>query len=359
MPQLDGLRAIAVLMVLAEHLWHGRVSDAYKIFPWGSAGVTLFFVLSGFLITRILLGYREKSAQNRSRLWSSVGMFYKRRALRIFPLYYLLAILLVVLPFYHPREYWPYFLYASNFYIYGLSQWVEPYGHTWTLAVEEQFYLIWPFIILFVPFQALKRTILLFILFGLAFRLWAFGYLAPHHPLIGLLTPCSFDAFGLGAWLAYVRRYERPDYLFQDWKRWGVLGALVAVIGLCKWYETFNFGVFFYWGLAILSAWTIARASLGATGMFSYVLQSRLFRFVGRISYGLYMWHVPVMSYYDQLILWGEEQKIYWPGTQTLVFSRFQDYPLGFTYVHVGMTFVLAILSYYLVERPVLRLKDR
>lgn len=359
MPHLDGLRAIAVLMVMAEHLWHGRVSESYRIFPWGSAGVTLFFVLSGFLITGILLGYREKAAGNRSKTWSFIGTFYKRRALRIFPLYYLLAILLLVLPFYHPREYWPYFLYASNFYIYGLDSWGEPYGHTWSLAVEEQFYLIWPFVILFVPFRALKRSILLFIGFSLAFRLFAFGYLAPHHSLIGLLTPSSFDAFGLGAWLAYVRRYENPVYRFEDWKKWGVLLALVAVICLNTWYEPFNFGVLFFLGLAVVSVWAIARASLGATGVFGPVLASAPMRFIGRISYGLYMWHMPAMGYYDQLILWSEEKKIYWPGTQDYLFSRFLDYPLGYTYVHVFMTFVLALLSYYLLERPLLRLKDR
>jgi len=359
MPQLDALRAIAVCMVLAEHLWHGRVDDAYKVFPWGTVGVTLFFVLSGFLISQILLGYKDKAAGNILALWGSLKTFYIRRAFRIFPLYYLLASSLLFLPFYSVTHYWPYFCFGNNFYFYFLNNWGQPFGHTWTLAVEEQFYLIWPFVLLFVPKPNLKTWIVAFIVSGLVFRLWAFGYLYPAHGLIGLLTPSSFDAFGLGALLAYIRRYENSTFTFLGgWKTILVLGVLAVCVSLNLYYEAFNYGILFFFSLAVLSFVAIAQVSLGKTGIFGPILSASPLRFMGKISYGLYIWHLPSSSYYDQMIIWAETNHIYIPSTTDYLFPRFDAYPLGYFYVNVAITFLLAICSYYLLEKPSLWIKD-
>ena len=168
-PQLDALRAIAVFFVLLEHWVPGTYW--FKIFPYGMAGVTLFFVLSGFLITRILLRSRIKSESlNQSKL-HSLKQFYIRRTLRIFPIYYITIFILLIFNINNIRQIFFWFLtYTSNIYFYLIQNWAGSLSHLWTLAVEEQFYIIWPFIILFIPKRFLFRTIILIISTGPVFR---------------------------------------------------------------------------------------------------------------------------------------------------------------------------------------------
>ena len=353
MPQLDGVRAIAVLFVLYEHFLHPG------FFPFGTVGVVLFYVLSGFLITQILIRYKEKAGADKGKVWQAVRKFYIRRTLRIFPLYYLLIFLLAVLPFYHVKQFWPYLVYGINFYFYGQNEWVEPYGHMWTVATEEQFYLLWPFLILFLSLTTLKRNIYLIIVGALVFRVLAFGYLNPHHQLIGLLSPSSFDAFGIGAWLAYVRMRENATYTLTDWKKWGVLFALFGIYLFNTLpYEPTSYGVFFPLCIALVSVWIIAKTSLGKTGLVGKILTWTPILFIGRISYGIYMWHVPAMDYYNQLILLGEAKGWHWIDGSSPLFPRFSQL-WQFATVQTAITLLLSVASYYLLEQPLNRLKDK
>ena len=146
--QLDGIRAIAVLLVIVSHWFPGGFASRYVL---GSIGVDIFFVLSGFLITRILIAERLKfsaAPSTYSRL-KSIKNFMVRRSLRIFPIYYLLLILLVLCANQFPNpvaQDWKwYFFYLQNILFYINQGW--PGGklsHLWSLAVEEQFYLFWP-----------------------------------------------------------------------------------------------------------------------------------------------------------------------------------------------------------------------
>src|SRR5437762_7625759 len=141
MPQLDGLRALAVTAVIAQH---------YKVLVGGAGyGVHLFFVLSGFLITRILLGERENVETLGITRVRAFRQFYVRRMLRIFPLYYFVVIAGIALGVRNAREYAPWLLtYTFNLKMAAQGTVVEPFVHFWSLAIEEQYYLVWPWLIL-------------------------------------------------------------------------------------------------------------------------------------------------------------------------------------------------------------------
>src|SRR6201996_2853221 len=151
-PQLDGMRGLAILLVLLAH--STDVFTGVPFFRWidgyGSLGVQLFFVLSGFLITRILLDTRDTPYYFRN--------FFAKRSLRIYPLYYALLIFVMFsgLVHQHGVRWWPYTLFLSNL-VYGDTTQPAPLGPVWTLAVEEQFYIFWPVIVSFLPRRRLEQ----------------------------------------------------------------------------------------------------------------------------------------------------------------------------------------------------------
>lgn len=199
---LTDLRGIAALLVMTMHFFNQLdinmplLSVFYELSKIGQTGVTLFFVLSGFLITRILINSKEQSSYFKN--------FYIRRTLRIFPLYYLFLVLYYYLfplileapvsfeskPFY--------FLYLQNFAI--TFQWLanDGPGHFWSLAVEEHFYLIWPFIVFTCPKRALKKLIYIIIFAALIARF----YLSYSGHEIMWLTYARMDSLAIGGLLA-------------------------------------------------------------------------------------------------------------------------------------------------------------
>ena len=149
-PQLDALRAVAVLGVMLHHYW----PEAEKALglSTGFLGVQLFFVLSGFLITGILLRARDRVQLGQSSTAHGIGQFYVRRVLRIFPLFYAMLAIAWLAGLPEVRDSLPWHLmYASNVYMVRIQDWHGSVSHLWSLAVEEQFYLVWPFVIFFMP----------------------------------------------------------------------------------------------------------------------------------------------------------------------------------------------------------------
>lgn len=369
---LDGVRALAILLVLQGHtfgigwtlagtesaLWVDHLALALSRAGW--IGVDLFFVLSGFLITGILLDSRDAPSYFRS--------FYARRTLRIFPLYwgFLAAVLLIpshriALDFssvaQHPVVYCTYLI-----NVFWTIRPIEiPFawstGHFWSLAVEEQFYLLWPAVV-----RALGRRRLVIVCLALVvacplLRALLVSGLAARwvtHQGPNMLMPARMDTFALGALLAIAAR--TPGVLERVVRRARAVmplvgGGLVALftrdrlLALAPWVSTVGFSL-----LALLFAWLIGSTLVAAPGS----LRRRAFeypwlRFLGRYAYGLYVFHVPLA---------------YWLGSQVRVYGGLA--PIGGSHIPAGIAFfvvagslsiAVAWLSWHLYESRFLRLK--
>ncbi|RVD02393.1 acyltransferase, partial [Mesorhizobium sp. M2A.F.Ca.ET.029.05.1.1] len=218
-PQIDSLRAVAVFAVMYSHFWD-------EASPWGHYGVRLFFVISGYLITGILI--RSKEVARSQGALGVILVFYLRRALRIFPAYYvMLTLAAAFLPEIRTSLPW-HAAYLSNV-LFALNGNWDPWqlAHLWSLSVEEQFYLFWPLLIVLSPRQTLIPTLIGVILAAVAFRAAIMFYL-PEGPARYVLTPAAFDALGAGALLAAIEASNR----LTDVLRWRLAIASVAAIAI-------------------------------------------------------------------------------------------------------------------------------
>jgi peptidoglycan/LPS O-acetylase OafA/YrhL len=204
--QLDGLRAVAVSLVLYAHFFAADGSH------WGHIGVRLFFVLSGFLITRLLL---EARADDRFEATTALQSFYARRALRIFPPYFAVLVFVWLISLESSKTVLAWHaLYLSNFWYALQNEWTPWFlCHTWSLSIEEQFYIVWPLIILIAPRRSIARICVGVILCSVAYRFY--------WPLTGtpalvrdLLPPASWPST---APKAMVGRNGRSEAGFRFW----------------------------------------------------------------------------------------------------------------------------------------------
>jgi peptidoglycan/LPS O-acetylase OafA/YrhL len=323
-PQLDGLRGIAILMVVEYHYhllsslldWaSGRLSDYVgPLLTLGWTGVDLFFVLSGFLIGGILLDNKQAS--------NYFGVFYTRRVCRIFPLYFLVAILfLLVIPVprgyvlgmldHEPLPLWTYFTYTQNIAMaqegsYGYA-WLTP---TWSLAVEEQFYLILPFLIAFVPRSRLPYLLVGLFLLALPSRLTLLAfYPHPAFAVAYLLPSRGGESLFLGVLCALaVRNDSCRAFLRAHVKTlYGTIGVLatgVLILGPYSFrsgtpatYFPSSYGLTL---IALLYTCVLLAAVTEKRGLISLLTRNQLLGKVGVISYGIYLLHLPVQG----LLFW-------------------------------------------------------
>ena len=363
-PGLDGLRAIAFILVYGIH-------TDYLGFGW--TGVQLFFVLSGFLITGILLDMKANLASK-----DYFVKFYGRRFLRIFPLYYFylfamwaMTSWLYSLPY--RKNYMRLFqtqmpfalVYVYNFF-YGSSifQHQKFIEHFWSLSVEEQFYIFWPLLLFLVPQKYLKKLFLLLIALGPILRIALFFAFKFHlvswfrdEAVWGLYAfPFShIDAFAFGA---YISRYSIPKAKQQFY----VLLVVVPLIGfLAQYAATGSFGMWqdfgypfslskayqFIWGYSILNYWfAVIIYAVAREGLFNRFLETKVLKYLGKISYGLYVYHLAVIWFVGRIRDW-------WP-----VFEE-PTAKLLTALIAFPLTVLIASVSYFLMERPILNLKDR
>lgn len=353
MPQLDTLRALAIVQVLFSH-WFIDIKF-FTTFPFADTGVILFFVLSGFLITKILLSSREVSEiKNQSRI-HSVKQFYVRRFLRIFPIYYLTLFILFYFNFQSVRENFIWYLsYASNIFYFKTASWGASLSHLWTLAVEEQFYIIWPFIILFIPKKHLLKSIIAIILIGPVSRAVMFSIIGANDKsyFINLLTPTCMDCFGIGALLAYSRFKNANAFEFKSKisKVLILINVLLMIIFTYYRNELFNllpfkidigliYQIFFRLIISVISLYLISKASLGFTGFLKTIFENNILTYLGKISYGLYLYHNFIPSLY----------------------KYFKLPPINNLYVRFAVQLILLVIisssSWYLLEKPINNLK--
>ena len=342
MVQLDGLRALAVLVVLWSH-WAPRPWQLGL--PWGT-GVQLFFVISGFLITGILLDNRPSdtaSGVERFRVWRT---FYLRRTLRIFPLFYLVLALALILGLGNIRHVWLWHaLYLSNFY-YFTGHSLDAFQHFWSLAVEEQFYVVWPFVILLLPVRIIPACIIAMIILAPVSRILLVEW---GHPdiLVRLLPSSNLDALGAGALLAWTRRFG-TDCGWNP-RRVALLCLLIGspTYVLAGAFE--GMGHAHYWirslghtGMALFYGWLVAEAAVGFRGWAGRLLESVTATYIGRISYGIYVYH-----FFASYLILGL------PLENTV-----RGYALRIA-VYATATLLVAAASWRFYEQPLNRLKTR
>jgi peptidoglycan/LPS O-acetylase OafA/YrhL len=288
LPQLDSLRALAVVAVMCHH-W---LPNLFAGVPLGS-GVQLFFVLSGFLITGILLDGKLAIERGRADRRSILRNFYARRFLRIFPLYYAVLPIATVLNVADLQSTFAcHFLYLSNFCFMQQQGWSGSISHFWTLAVEEQFYLFWPLLILLVPRRRLAAWLLVFVALAPIYRLIGM-YFFPQTEHWGLATPGSFDSLALGALLAYFCKH--PTALFERMlcNRAAIFIGSVAGYLVIR-YTSLLPPIFSAVQVTLLSAAfcvAVHGAAQGFTGPLGTLMNLGALQYIGKISYGLYILH--------------------------------------------------------------------
>ena len=324
-PALDGVRAIAALMVMSYHFCQYTKMRG----PWalGQTGVDLFFVLSGFLITSILLVAPEKD-------WREVRTFYIRRTLRIFPLYY--GFLIVMALSGTVASFW-FWIYLQNIPLKLAMPVVGP-DHFWSLAVEEQFYLVWPFLVFFLPRHWLTRTLWAIVAMALVFRILIECYHSQFYPFVMF---SRFDGLAAGALLA---TYYRRGVLQRHPRR---LLLLIIVSAVAIWFQWWKFAAHGYplneavkFSLATsLYAAFVGYIIVGGSTLTNRLLSAPPLRFIGRVSYGLYVYHLVVFSF---------------------MLSPNRHLSLGLQFIGCfGGTFLVAVLSWYGYESWFIRLKNK
>lgn len=331
-PQLDGLRAIALLSVFYSHFW-GENSDL------GHIGVRFFFVLSGFLITNILLAAKERNDRA-----MGIVVFFIRRAARIWPPYFLLlafcgfAAGALQLRMMHQSLPW-HALFLSN--IWYATHGPDPWAlrHLWTLAVEEQFYLIWPFVVLALPERFLLKLCGVLVFGVVPYRIIA---LAMGKVELGLALPFdSVDALAAGAALSFLsaKGWSVPRWLVS-------LSIPVGLAGVVT-LAAFETGDFMEWVIietALLLPLTVIVA-LASKGQFLEILANRLISGLGRISYGAYLYHLPIWAVLISLSArFGIIDVSRGPRTMLVV---------------GGSSVLAAFVSWVVVERPVMAWSKR
>ncbi|QRR01675.1 acyltransferase family protein [Dyadobacter sandarakinus] len=360
--QLDGIRFIAVALVLVDHLF-----VAVNVIPFGALGVTIFFVLSGFLISRILLKSKEKNYSEPDGFKNYLRKFLIRRTIRIFPVYYLMIVLLFIFNVPPVREKLGWLaLYGTNIYMASHKTWMGSVDHLWSLAVEEQVYLFFPFLIFFVPKNRLVPVLGIMGLFSLGLRFFLFArrdvFTADDWIVTYVSTPTCLDSFALGGLMAWMQLYHKALFEKLFSKSWPVLLALLLWMALQFWAKTFDnkynvaFVVLERTVSSVFGFFLIGRGVMGYKGLMAGFLENPVSIYLGKISYGLYLYHNFVYNHFHS-----------GPMHPTVrLFRKIYQYvpdlrgSVAFEALIVAaLTIAVASVSWYFFEKPINALKDK
>lgn len=304
-PAFDGVRGFMTIVVVISH-YFGEVNHGVPALMWGWMAVTMFYVLSGFLIARLILDKGQHA--------NFFQVFYIRRVARTFPIYFVCVALIIAITSIwrfsetyenDPFPAYAYFTFTQNFWMAATGsigdQWLAP---TWTLALEEQFYLLAPAIILFVPRQHLLKLLVAMMGFAVVARFWVLNFtsLAPY--AAGVLLPTRLDVLAAGV-LAVV-------LLRQTWINWSKLDYVLrvlpiplllaaTVLKLVSGQDGTAFATVS--PLLVSSACAALLMSIARGAPEARRFENRLFNFFCKISYAVYLTHLAVLGLMHNLIL--------------------------------------------------------
>jgi peptidoglycan/LPS O-acetylase OafA/YrhL len=337
LPALDGVRAIAILLVICVHFCQLYLEKSHSMI-WrlglgGQTGVDLFFVLSGFLITRILLDAKGSPHFLRN--------FYVRRALRIFPLYYLTLIaLFVILPALHitpwvpaKQSFW-YWIYLHNIPLTFNPALLTGPNHFWSLAVEEHFYLVWPFVVLMLSTRNLYKAVAAAVAVSLLSRMvWA-QYDTYY------LTLARLDGLALGAAIAVFASTQPNQSLARlvPWAK-GIFGAVaiaMLVPLVLPHFQLLVMRVLRNTLIALLFASGLVLIIENRSGIVSRLLSTPFMRSIGKYSYAMYIFHPFILDW---------------------MYARGMTYSLPWLLAGAALTYIAGWISWHALEKPILSLK--
>lgn len=348
-PELDGIRCIAIALVLFGHwIVYGQLKQANLII--GSAGVNLFFVLSGFLITRIIIVQR---VVYQSRGIAVFTNFYIRRSLRIFPLYFLTIVLGLLLAIPDAR------LYAGRLLTFTLnfpeSGYQLPnagrFSHFWSLSAEEQFYIFFPLLLILIPSRYYVKLFITLLLVGVGSRI--VFYCLPIRSdyqewLSYVLTVCCLDCFALGALLAHLYCFNRPKLekmISIFWPKIIVVAVFMTALILKIMDRENVFGnIFFRLSFSALCFYLLAVVlTKRLPERLVRFLRNKMVVYIGKISFGIYVIHnfVP------------------WVLAKLGLIKLFNISILFYALVYLLITILFAAISWKYFEKPLNNLKHK
>lgn len=337
---LNGIRAIAALTVVLSHILLQLQPSSTEItigHALGSYGVTMFFTLSGFLITYLLL--KEKKTFGTI----SIKEFYIRRLLRVWPLYYFYILLVVVIMLAGsgvlPSGIWYYLFLAAN--IVSLQGVAPPLlEHYWSLGVEEQFYLFWPWLVKYAsPLKTISAFLLLFILIKGALRIWM-----PDSIVYWFMFSSRFDCMAIGALFAILVNAGKNTFLLFCFNKisqlisWSIL--LLGAAGKFQLLGFLDHDIF-----SVASAIIILNVAFNNKSLLT--LEHKLLNFLGRISYGIYVYHILVVYLLSLFLKDKITSMSHWLQIGLLGVLTFT------------LTIFIAWLSYEFFEKRFLQLKEK
>ena len=330
LPSLDGLRAFSIILVCVGHI-AGTIGAPDFLLPFhnlGNFGVKIFFVISGFLITYLLLLEREKTGG------INLKQFYIRRTFRLFPAFYFFVACMAIAHYVGWIELWPGDLFHAATYTMNYHHernwWLN---HSWSLAVEEQFYLLWPLLLLLIgKLNARKTAVIAVCLVPFIRALMWYGFEASPSAMIREFQAVA-DALATGCVLAYFYKdgYETPRWLKSLWFYLIPFSMFVIPLVMMK----LSPALFYIGGQSVINicaAAIIWRFMVVREGLPFKILNCAPAVWLGALSYSLYLWQEPFLN------SWVQDWYASWP-------------------LNIVLTFSFAIFSYYVIEKPFLNLR--
>lgn len=315
------------------------------IMPDGNFGVDLFFVLSGFLITRILLNASEQANANNIQI---IKAFYIRRALRIFPIYYLLVLIMYLQNDSVVHEHLTYFLtYTTNFLWFQQQAWFSLL-HTWSLSVEEQFYLVWPWVILFVPRKYLITVCLLAGTIGLTISVALYP---TYGDLIKILPSSALPAFIIGALYAYCSQTTKMQHVIKRTFLW-LLPIAVVLYFADKTLQRLSFIRTVNAIIAINLIIYVIRERYNV--LTRAILNNNALAYMGKMSYGIYLYHYVAPGFYQSGLLWLSKEC----GWSQYLFHKLSYPPIGYL-LQLAVVLFISWVSYNFFEKQITNFKSR